>query len=123
VAHARDASSFSDLLLPFGERIADERMMRVTEVANGLACGCVCAKCHRRLVARQGTIVRPHFAHEADAEYVGAFESSMHAVAKEMIAEAEERRRQEQTEREERCRFERQQAAALAREDKPHALL
>jgi hypothetical protein len=78
----------SDLLLPFGERIADGRMVAPEEVANGLACGCVCAKCRRRLVARQGAIVRPHFAHEADAECIGAFESSMHAMAKEIISDA-----------------------------------
>jgi Competence protein CoiA-like family len=79
---------FADLLLPFGERVADGRMVRPTEVANGLACDCVCAKCRRRLIARLGAIVQAHFAHEADVECSGAFESSMHAMAKEIISDA-----------------------------------
>jgi len=78
----------TDLLLPFGERIGDGQMMRPEEVANGLACGCVCVKCRRRLVAKQGTIIAAHFAHEAEVGCIGAFESSMHAMAKQIIAEA-----------------------------------
>jgi hypothetical protein len=78
----------TDLLLPFGERVADGRMVRATEVVNGLACGCVCPKCRRRLVAKQGLILQAHFAHEGEAEdCVGAFETMVHRLAKQIIAD------------------------------------
>ncbi|PTX98537.1 hypothetical protein [Opitutus sp. ER46] len=48
--------------LVFGLRGTD--MVHVQDVANGLACGCVCEECHAPLVARNRGLVRmPHFAH------------------------------------------------------------
>src|SRR3954468_24894165 len=87
-AHERTANDrFSDLLLPFGERIANGRMVSPDEVDNGLACGCVCPKCRRRLIAKHSDIVRYHFAHESDSVCVGAFETSAHLLAKQIIAD------------------------------------
>jgi hypothetical protein len=80
-------TGFSDLLLPFGERVADGRMVSPNEVDNGLACGCVCPKCRRRLIAKHSDIVRYHFAHESDSVCVGAFETSAHLLAKQIIAD------------------------------------
>jgi hypothetical protein len=77
----------ADLLVPFGERVSDGRMVRPSEVANGLACGCVCTKCRRHLVAKQGAIVQAHFAHEADTECERPGESAVHAMAKQIISD------------------------------------
>jgi hypothetical protein len=76
-----------DLELPFG--LADDgRLVPVTDVARGLACDCRCPHCQRRLVAKQGDIVRWHFAHEADVGCLGAFETMTHRLAKQIIADA-----------------------------------
>ena len=46
----------TDLLLPFGYRVADGRMVEPTDVPRGLECGCVCPKCGRRLIAKHGDV-------------------------------------------------------------------
>jgi len=74
-----------DLLIPFGKRISDGRMVEASEVPNGSHCGCICPQCDRGLVARQGDIYRHHFAHEADAECEGARESAVHLMAKQIL--------------------------------------
>lgn len=93
-------SDFSDLAIPFGMRV-DGTLVGAAEVGltNGLGCQCVCPKCNARLVARnQGEHNRPHFAHEASVVVpteveinerepcVGAKETSIHLMAKQIIA-------------------------------------
>jgi hypothetical protein len=75
-----------DLELPYGVA-ADGRMVPVAGVERGLACNCRCPQCDRRLVAKQGDVKRWHFAHEADANCAGAFESMVHRLAKQIIAD------------------------------------
>lgn len=79
--------TFPDLELPYGLG-PDGRMVAVTEVERGLACNCRCPHCDLRLVAKQGEIVRWHFAHEADVGCLGAYETMTHLLAKQIIADA-----------------------------------
>lgn len=52
--------------IPFSER--DGVLLRAFEVANGLACNCICPGCRKTLVAANGGLkVIPHFRH-AQAE-------------------------------------------------------
>jgi hypothetical protein len=77
----------TDHELPFGVA-PDGRLVPVNTVSRGLACNCRCPKCNRRLIARQGDVLVHHFAHEADAGCKGAFESMVHKLAKQVIADA-----------------------------------
>jgi Helix-turn-helix domain/Competence protein CoiA-like family len=84
----RSDAAMAELLLPFGKRVSDGRIVSPAEVANGLDCGCICPECGRRLVAKQGDIVIHHFAHEVDADCARSFETSIHALSKQIISEA-----------------------------------
>jgi hypothetical protein len=57
----------------------------VSEVPNGLACGCICSGCGATLMAKHGKIKAHHFAHyNKDAcNYTG--ETAIHLAAKEII--------------------------------------
>ena len=77
----------ADLQLPYG-LAADGRLVPVVDVERGLACGCRCPRCSRRLVAKKGPIIRHHFSHEADFVCVGAYETMAHLLAKQIIADA-----------------------------------
>ncbi len=63
----------------------------ISEVANGLACGCNCFGCNRQLIARNGGEVRAHsFAHRPEDMVVNcttAGETALHFRAKEIIAQ------------------------------------
>jgi hypothetical protein len=77
-----------DAELPYG-LAENDRLVPVEEVPRGLACNCRCPQCDRRLVAKQGEIVRWHFAHEAEGIVcAGAFETMVHWLAKQIIADA-----------------------------------
>ncbi|MEO7105677.1 MAG: hypothetical protein ABIZ09_04825, partial [Rhodoferax sp.] len=76
----------SNLRVPYGLR--DGKMWAAREVPRGLACGCVCLGCEQLLVAKNhGQKMRPHFAHHVDRACEGAFESSIHRRAKELIVD------------------------------------
>jgi Competence protein CoiA-like family len=82
-----DASASLDLQLPYG--LADDgRLVPIAQVERGLACGCRCPRCDRRLVARKGAIMRHHFAHETAVQCTGAFETMVHLLAKQVIVGA-----------------------------------
>ena len=58
------------------------------DVHNGLDCRCICTKCKKPLVARQGKKNAHSFAHQSeDGLCVGAGESSIHYLAKQIICE------------------------------------
>lgn len=63
----------------------------ISEVANGLACGCKCFGCNRQLIGRNGGEVRAHsFAHRPEDMVVNctaAGETALHIRAKEIIAQ------------------------------------
>jgi len=57
------ASHHQLTLIPFGLRSADQRLVDVSEVPQGLACACVCPSCNASLIARKGEVNQWHFAH------------------------------------------------------------
>jgi len=63
-------------------------IVHVSEVARGLDCGCVCARCGDALVARKGVYRQHHFAHYRDSDCSGAAESLLHRLAKELLSNA-----------------------------------
>ncbi len=74
------------LRVPYGLR--DGKMWAARDVLTGLACGCDCLGCGQPLIAKNhGQKVRPHFAHHVDRACQGAFESSIHRRAKELIVD------------------------------------
>lgn len=66
-------------------RHADGRIVHVDEVANGLACHCTCPGCGEHLVAKHGSAMAHHFAHESGADCVTARESALHIAAKAIL--------------------------------------
>lgn len=74
--------------VPFG--LLDGRMVSPAEVPQGLACGCVCAGCNGRLIARHPTKGRvKHFAHYQSVACAGAYETALHKAAKQLISESD----------------------------------
>ena len=66
---------------------ADGHLKDVRTVPRGVACGCICPCCKGALVARQGALVVPHFAHANRVECEGAHETELHLLAKAIIHE------------------------------------
>lgn len=64
---------------------ADGRMVHIDEVANGLACECVCLKCRGKLIGRHGEVRQHHFSHYLATEGIGCTETALHKAAKEII--------------------------------------
>lgn len=63
-----------------------QALVHVDDVPKGLKCGCSCPHCGAKLYAKNGGTIREHhFAHEHGAECEGAYESSMHRLAKEIL--------------------------------------
>ncbi|EAW2474455.1 hypothetical protein L2D25_26470 [Salmonella enterica subsp. enterica serovar Muenchen] len=52
--------------IPFGLERDTGKLLAITDVARGSACGCLCPGCKTPLVARQGEINLWHFAHATD---------------------------------------------------------
>ncbi len=74
--------------IPFGLRNGD--MLEVSEVSSGLACGCVCPACNRKLQARKGNIRVHHFSHDKSEDFANcrtAYETSVHRMAKQIVDE------------------------------------
>lgn len=66
-----------------------QALVHVNDVPKGLKCGCLCPHCGAKLYAKNaGTIREHHFAHAHGSECEGAYESSMHHLAKEILMEA-----------------------------------
>ena len=64
-------------------------LVHVDDVAKGSRCNCVCPHCKAPLYAKNGGSVREHhFAHAQGHECDGAYESSLHMLAKEVLSEA-----------------------------------
>jgi hypothetical protein len=75
-------------LLTYG--LSPDGLKSILDVSNGLACGCVCPKCSVPLVARNNPSNRkvPHFAHSSDNNCIGAYETALHMLAKEVLLES-----------------------------------
>ena len=76
------------LRLCYGVR--EEKLLHISEVSRGLACGCACPSCGDRLVARQGPVREHHFAHAAVSDCRTAVETTLHLAAKEILASRKE---------------------------------
>lgn len=87
--HVPLLSDGGEVRLPYG--IAEDgRLVHVSETASGLGCGCRCPGCGGRLVARKGAQKVHHFAHHVDRACVGAWETTLHRLAKEIVIKARE---------------------------------
>lgn len=67
--------------IPYGER--NGRLLHISEVGSGVACGCICPECGGPLVARKGPKTSHHFAH-----YPGANcnpETVLHRLGKQLL--------------------------------------
>ena len=74
--------------VPWGLQKSKDMMVRVDDVPNGKASGCVCSACLAVLVAKnQGVRKAHHFAHAATADNQGACEGWLHATAKRLLFE------------------------------------
>lgn len=64
------------------------RLVHIDSVQNGLKCYCKCPNCSRPMVAKNGGLDRVHhFAHADGHECTGAYETTMHLLAKEILME------------------------------------
>lgn len=77
--------------------LQDEKVVKVTNVANGLACRCICIDCKSPLIAvnNPGISCRPHFRHsDGKAKEIKAckasFETAIHYQAKDIIEKRKE---------------------------------
>ncbi|MBL3527063.1 MAG: hypothetical protein JMN27_17605 [gamma proteobacterium endosymbiont of Lamellibrachia anaximandri] len=74
--------------IPFG--LKNGRLIGVEEVTPGLSCGCVCPKCNQALQANKGEVRAHYFSHNPNSEQPeceGAFETAIHKMAKQILAE------------------------------------
>lgn len=72
-----------------GYGVRGGKLLFIADVPSGLACGCVCARCGKQLVAKKGPVRRHHFAHFETTNCLGAAESALHLLAKDLLAEME----------------------------------
>lgn len=75
-----------EVKLPYG-MAPNGRILHISEVESGLACRCVCPSCGGKLIANKGLIKTHHFAHHSDRLCVSAYETLLHRLAKQVIAE------------------------------------
>lgn len=78
------------LLLQFAKRLTDGLLVTPEQVPRGLACKCICPGCENPVQARQGTEKVWHFAHTKAEAWAGAYEISVHELAKQLIRERKE---------------------------------
>lgn len=75
--------------IPFG--LKGDKLVQVSEVESGLACGCICPSCSRKLQANKGKIITTHyFSHDPSDDVKPcslAFETSIHRMSKQILSE------------------------------------
>lgn len=64
------------------------RVLHVGDVSSGLACRCACLDCGEAMVARKGEVREHHFGHTSGKEHDWAWETHLHAYAKQLIVDA-----------------------------------
>jgi hypothetical protein len=79
-------AKMSEFKLPFG--LKDGRLVHVSDVEQGLACGCICPACKEALVARKGGVTTHHFAHHGGTSCERGLETAMHLAAKQILNES-----------------------------------
>ena len=79
------------MLIPFGIRESDEKIIDASDVLSGKACGCICPECESPLIARHYDGARvDHFAHYRSKVCSNSFESAVHLAAKKATEENEQ---------------------------------
>ena len=79
-----------DRALTYALRKDSGKLVGVNEVANGLACSCLCPECQAPLVAKNKLTNKkaPHFAHASGKACIGGgLESAIHLLAKDILLE------------------------------------
>lgn len=66
---------------------ADERIVHISEIGRGNACGCYCPGCGEALVARKGEEKGHHFAHAGGGECKHGFQNSLYYAFKRGVSE------------------------------------
>ena len=69
-----------------GYGLRNEQLVHVSEVDRGMRCECVCVVCRSPLIAKKGSVNRHHFAHAHTVDCVGAAETALHLLSKELFA-------------------------------------
>lgn len=65
---------------------ANNNLMFVDNVPNGLECGCVCPGCKEKLIAKNdGKIREHHYAHASNKECITGYQTMIHLLAKAII--------------------------------------
>ncbi len=65
---------------------AENRLLFIDDVPNGLECGCVCPGCKEKLIAKnEGKIREHHFAHTSNTECATGYQTMIHLLAKAII--------------------------------------
>ena len=67
--------------------IKDNKLVHISEVKSGLGCSCYCPQCGSKLVANKGNKKIHYFSHYNYEDCRGSIETSLHMLAKEIIAE------------------------------------
>ena len=62
-------------------------LIHVSEASRGASCGCVCVVCGGALIAKKGQHRTHHFAHFKEVNCIGAAETILHLLSKELIQE------------------------------------
>ena len=67
---------------------AENQLVYVNNVPNGLECNCICPGCKQQLIAKNaGNIREHHFAHKCDMECSSGYQTMIHLLAEEIIVE------------------------------------
>lgn len=67
-----------------------KQAVHISRVENGLSCGCICLECNQTMVAaNRGKIQQQHFRHYDESNCLGAPETGLHLLAKQILLEAE----------------------------------
>ena len=62
-------------------------LIHVSEATRGASCGCICVVCGGSLIAKKGRLRTHHFAHFKETNCIGAAETILHLLSKELIQE------------------------------------
>jgi hypothetical protein len=70
----------------FGQAAAG-KLVHISEAASGVSEGLICPDCAGLLIAKKGSVRIHHFAHASGADCIGAGETALHRLAKDLLME------------------------------------